>query len=297
MARWTKNAQNEVTIEGILSEVNLTTAVDKNGKDVIRGEYKIKTSNTIDGKVYTVEIPVRVYQTKITKNGNPNPAYDNAMRIMNDFVSVAAGGEDKADYIRISNSGQLSENSFYSNTTGQLISGAAIRASFANKISKSDVQPGARFKNVIVIGKITEEVNKDGEETGRLIIKGVLPQWGGKADVLNFVVESEKAIANVRSNWEEGNTVLVGGYINFTSVTTEIKDEDTFGEVAPTQRTRTIRELIITGGHAAPLTEEEGAYDNADVSEALKERQASLEEKKTSTPAPTPAKGVTNFGF
>ena len=96
MAKWEKGALNEVSIEGILSEVKLQEGTGKNNEPVIFGEYKIKTTNTIDGIETVCEIPIRVYQSKITKNNKENPAYNTALTIMKDYVSIAAGGEEKA---------------------------------------------------------------------------------------------------------------------------------------------------------------------------------------------------------
>jgi hypothetical protein len=67
MALWQDGALNEVVIEGILSEVKLQEGTDTSGNPAIYGEYKIRTTNEIDGRKYPVEIPVRVYQSKITK--------------------------------------------------------------------------------------------------------------------------------------------------------------------------------------------------------------------------------------
>ena len=79
---------------------------------------------------------------------------------------------------------------------------------------------------------------------------------------------------------EKGDTVLIGGYINFSSVTTETVSAQSFGEPIVETHTKSIREFVITGGHDAPLTEEEGAYSNEDIAVALKDRQARIEKAK-----------------
>ena len=298
MALWENGALNEVVIDGILSEVKLQEGTDKNGNPAIYGEYKVRTTNTIDGREYKVEIPVRVYQSKITKNKKENPAYATAMKIMKDYVSIAAGGEEKATAIRLpEKSTSLQENFFMSKTTSQMVFSSGIRASFVNEISKADIKPGARFKNIIVIGEKTYEVNKDDVETGRLIIKGIIPQWGGKVDVVDFIVENRRIVDHIDKNWQKGDTVLVGGYINYTSVVeTKTDDSNTFGEVMQSQNTRSVREYIITGGHEEPLTEEEGAYSAEDISEALRERQSRIEEAKKKV-SETTRKPTPSFGF
>ena len=52
MALWEKGSLNEVVIDGILSEVKLQENTDKNGNPVIYGEYKVRTTNKIDGIEY-----------------------------------------------------------------------------------------------------------------------------------------------------------------------------------------------------------------------------------------------------
>lgn len=296
---WTDGALNEVTMDGILNEVNLQSNTDKSGRPVIYGDYVIKTTNHIGDKEFIAEVPIRVYQSQLTSTGKPNPAYDTALKIMKEFTSVAAGGEENADYIRISSSGKLSENTFISKTTGQLVSTPVIRASFANKIKKSDVQDGARFKTIIVIGKITPELSRDGVETGRLIIKGILPVWGGKVELIDYIVENPNVAKHIEGNWQEGDTVMIGGYINFVSKTIETEEPSGFGEPIVTRRTISVKELIITGGHDAPLTEEEGAYDNEAIGVALNERKARMDEKvKAAAQAATTSKPASNgFGF
>ena len=149
MAKWENGALNEVAIDGILSEVKLQEGQDKNGKPAIFGEYKIRTTNTIDGIEYKVEIPVRVYQSKVTKNGKDNPAYAAAEKIMKDYVSIAAGGVEKATAVRLpEKSTSLQENFFMSKTTNQMVFGSGIRASFINEINKADMNPGANFKAI-----------------------------------------------------------------------------------------------------------------------------------------------------
>lgn len=297
MAKWENGALNEVAIEGILSEVKLQEGTDKDNNPAIFGEYKIRTTNVIDGIEYNVEIPVRVYQSKITKNKKNNPAYDSAMKIMKDYVSIAAGGVEKATAVRLpEKSTSLQENFFMSKTTNQMVFGSGIRASFINEINKADMTPGANFKAIVVIGELTDEIVND-EETGRLILKGVLPQWGGKVDVIDFIVANRRVADHIRNNWQKGDTVLIGGRINFTSVVeTGTQSENTFGEVMTSSRTKSVREYIITGGHEEPLTEEEGAYAMEDIAEALQERQGRIEAAKSKAAAET-KKPAPSFGF
>lgn len=295
---WENGSLNEVTVEGIISEIKLEQVKDENNVDVIRGEYKIKTTNVINGTEYNVEIPIRVYQSKLTSNKKMNPAYATAEKIMKDYVSIAAGGMEKATAVRLPEKyTSLQENFFKNKNTDQMIFTSGIRTSFVNEVSKSDLNPGARFKTVVVIGELQDEIDRNDEETGRLILKGIIPQYGGRVDVIDFIVDNKKVIDHIKNKWHKGDTVLIGGYINYTSVVeSQQQDSNTFGEIMPTQRTRSIREYLITGGHDEPLTEDEGAYSTEDISAALQDRQARIEKKKNEAKKEV-RKSAPDFGF
>jgi hypothetical protein len=295
--RWEQGALNEVFIEGILSENKLKEGKDAEGNPVIMGEYKIKTQNEIDGVTYPVEIPIRIYQSKITKNKKENPAYVSMQTLMNDGISLASGGADKACAIRLTDrSTSLQENFFMNKNNGQMVYGSQIRSSFASILGQSEIKGGAKFKAVVVIGDLTEETDREGVETGRLILKGILPQYGGRVDVVDFVAQNAKVINHIRNNWNKGDTVLIGGYINFTTSEQVSTTEGTFGEPITTSTPKTVRDLIITGGGENPYTEEEGAYKQEDIAEALRERQSRIEKAKEKAAAPKAA-ATPSFGF
>lgn len=277
---WENGSLNEVNIEGYLSEVKLEETKDKDGMDIIRGEYKIKTSNMVGDKEIPVEIPIRVYQPRLTKNKKDNPAYASAKKIMTDFTSIAAGGLEKATAIYLSDKWTSLQENFFKSRSGQMVFSSAIRASFAGEANKSELKPHAKFKVIVVVGEIKEEIDRNDNETGRYILKGIIPQYGGRADVVDFIIDEPKVIDHIKNNWNKGDTVLIGGYINFSSVTTETVSAQSFGEPIVETHTKSIREFVITGGHDAPLTEEEGAYSNEDIAVALKDRQARIEKAK-----------------
>jgi hypothetical protein len=191
-----------------------------------------------------------------------------------------------------------------SKTTKQMVYGSQVRAIFVNEINKADMKPGARFKVTMVIGEKSYEI-KDGEETGRLIIKGVIPQWGGKVDVIPFFAYNEGVIDAVSNYWNEGDTVKATGKLNFTSETKEVEVKVDFGEPSVETRTYSISELVITGGSSTPL-EGEFAINYDDVKTALEERKARLAESKDKAanrgtagkaPAPAAQKKFSDLGF
>lgn len=293
-----KQAENVVKIEGILSEVNIREDVSKTTqKPYIMGEIKIRVNQDINGETKDIEIPVNLFATKEKKAGGINPAYEAIKKIQNEYTSIAACGDvSKASRVRI-DKGELGENAFWGND-GRLVSQPRIRTSFTTRINSADCNQKADFKTTIVVAKISDEIIKD-EPTGRLIVKGIIPQYGEKVDIVDYVVASEEAINHIRTYWNEGDTVTVAGKVNFSTKTTVEEKTVGFGDPIREEKTFSVKELIITSGSASAL-EGDAAYSTEEISTALKERMASLEaskEKKKAAAAPAPQVASSGFGF
>ena len=300
-----RQAENSVKIEGILSEIDLKTgSTVKNGKTIeyIGGSIKVRVTQMINGKEVELEIPVYMFSNKLKNDGNPNPAYDSINRVMTEYTSIAAGGIDAADRIRITNA-NIRMNEYYGQT-GSLNSYPRINASFVTKVTDlAKFNPEASFSAVFVIAAMGYETDKEGVQIeNRFKIRGILPQYGGKVDVVDFYATNPNVIDAVSSYWSEKDTVKINGKLNFTSVVEEKMVEVDFGEPRMERRTVSVSELIITGGTQTPL-DGEFAYDENDIAAALQERQAYLAELKTkakakeSAPKAAPAKKGFDLGF
>lgn len=301
-----KQAENSVKIEGILSEIDLKTGTStKNGKTIeyIGGSIKVRVTQVLNGKSVDLDIPVFMFSNKLKNDGNPNPAYASIERVMNEYVSIAAGGIDAADRVRITNA-NIRMNEYYGQG-GQLNSYPRINASFVTKVTDlSKFTPEATFSAVFMIAAMGYETDNEGvQKENRFKIRGILPQYGGKVDVVDFFATTPNVISAVSSYWSEKDTVKVNGKLNFTSVVEEKQVEVDFGEPRMERRTVSVSELIITGGTQTPL-DGDFAFDEDEINEALKARQAYLAElkekakdkepKKASAPA---KKGFSDLGF
>lgn len=301
-----KQAENSVKIEGILSEIDLKTGTStKNGKttEYIGGSIKVRVTQILNGKDVDLDIPVFMFSNKLKNDGNPNPAYASIERVMNEYVSIAAGGIDAADRVRITNA-NIRMNEYYGQG-GQLNSYPRINASFVTKVTDlSKFNPEATFSAVFMIAAMGYETDKDGvQKENRFKIRGILPQYGGKVDVVDFYATTPGVISAVSSYWSEKDTVKVNGKLNFTSVVEEKMVEVDFGEPRMERRTVSVSELIITGGTQTPL-DGDFAFDEDEINDALKARQAYLAElkekakdkepKKAAAPA---KKGFSDLGF
>ena len=303
-----KQAENSVKIEGILSEIDLKTgSTNKSGKTVeyIGGSIKVRVNQALNGKEVELDIPVFMFANKLKNDGNPNPAYASIERVMNEYVSIAAAGIDAADRIRITN-GNIRMNEYYGQT-GNLNSYPRINASFVTKLTDlTKFSPEATFSAIFVIGSMGYDTDKDGVNIeNRFKIRGILPQYGGSVDVVDFLAISPNVISAVSSYWNQGDTVKINGKLNFTSVVEEKMVEVDFGEPRMEKRTVSVSELIITGGSQTPL-EGDFAYDADEISEALKERQARLAKSKEdaknkakggATKSSPAKKGFSDLGF
>lgn len=302
-----RQAENSVKIEGILSEIDLKTGVStKNGKtsEYIGGSIKVRVNQMLNGVNTDLDIPVFMFANKLKNDGNPNPAYASIERVMNEYVSIAAGGMDAADRIRITN-GNIRMNEYYGQT-GNLNSYPRINASFVTKLTDlTKFSPEATFSVVFVIGSMGYDTDKDGVDIeNRFKIRGILPQYGDAVDVVDFYATSPNVISAVSSYWNQGDTVKINGKLNFTSTVEEKMVEVDFGEPRMERRTVSVSELIITGGSQTPL-EGDFAYDADEIKSALADRQARLakakEESKNKNKGAAKAapakKGFSDLGF
>lgn len=300
-----KQAENNCKIEGILSEIDLKTgSTVKNGKTVeyIGGSIKVRVNQILNGKEVELDIPVYMFSNKLKNDGNPNPAYASIERVMNEYVSIAAAGIDAADRIRITGA-NIRMNEYYGQGD-KLNSYPRINASFVTKVTDmSKFTPEASFSVVFMIAAMGYETDKDGVQIeNRFKIRGILPQYGGKVDVVDFYATSPSVIDAVSSYWSEKDTVKINGKLNFTSSIEERMVEVDFGEPRMERRTVSVSELIITGGTQTPL-DGDFAFDEDEINAALKERQAYLAElknkakQKENAPKATPAKKGFDLGF
>ena len=303
-----RQAENRVKIEGILAEIDIKPGTFiKNGQTMesIGGSITVKVTQKISGEEKELAIPIHMFASKLTNKGTPNPAYESIKKIADEYISIAASenGEDGADRVRITNA-SIRMNEYYSQD-GRLISFPRVNASFVQKINKSDCKPEATYMTEFVVAQKNEEIDRNGEETGRYRIDAIIPQYGGKVDVVPMYAQSPGVIDAVKTYWEIGNTVKANGRLDFSATTETIIEEVDFGE--PIEKTRTINrsDLIITGGSQEPL-EGDFAFDNNEIQNALAERKLRLEKQKDrdmsraatrQTPAPAAKNGFADLGF
>lgn len=295
-----KQSWNKVEVEGVLVSKDISrrtyTATDGRQREAISGSITIRVEQTINGEKVVCDIPVSVFANKFTREGKENPSYTSIDKVLTEYVSLSAVDDPtRATKVRL-NQATIQMNEFYSRD-GKLISYPRIRASFIQSVTDNNFTPKASFDMEIVVLNSKDEVNANGETTGRYFLQGATIQYGNALDVVPFYVTNEKAINYMKSYWNEGATVRVAGTLNFTSVVEKKVTEMAFGEDKVEEYTRSVSELIITGG-SEPYDEDK-AYTVIDVQEGLKNRQARLTDlKEKNGKRPTPkAPSFNDLGF
>ena len=301
-----RQAENKVFIEGILSEIDIVertyTSNDGVQNNALAGQIKVRVEQKINGVDKILEIPVHVFVNEMTKKGTKNPAYESIDTVRREFVSIASGaGVEGADRVRISGA-SIQMNEYWADEN-RLSSYPRINASFVQRVKRDEFTPKAQFSTELVVSKMINEVDKDGVETGRLKVEGILPQYGGRVDVVPFIAENPNVVDAISQYWQPKDTVKVSGKLNFSSTVEVYAEEQGFGEPIEKKRTINVSELVITGGSQTPL-EGEFAFNEEEIKNALAERKSRLESRKakelarsSSRTAPAQSGFASDIGF
>lgn len=279
-----QQAVNKVNIIGKLLETSFVEGKTKtDGRPYERGNLVVRVTQTYGGNEEVSEIPVSFFATKFKKDGTLNPAYEN-IQALKRMKTVQSHGADEADYIRIVGA-QIEENNFVSRISGRTVNGWQIRSSFFNSGNTKQV---ASFDEEVYIMNIEEEMDRNEEPTGRLKLRGAVVQYGGRVDVINFIVENHDCVDYISRNYTTNTTVRVQGRVRVTSKEITKNSESSWGEAIPETTTTTTRELVITMGCDEPY-DEDSAYDQVDIRKGLNVRKARLEQLATDAQAKTEA--------
>jgi len=277
-------AGNKLNLAGTLMDVSFGDGKLSDGRPYKRATVTVRVNQTYGGKTETSDIQVGMFATEYTSTGKQNPAWKSLtdLALMRTAQNV---GIDNASHVRLTGA-TLQENNFVSRN-GQLINGWQIRGSFINEAKVADV---ASFVTDIFIMSMEDEVDREGETTGRLKIKGGIVQYGGKLDVVEFIVEAPDTVEYISRNWEVNGTVTVKGRIRVLSQEEEVQSSG-WGEDVPETTTKFVRELIITTGDDE-CKEEDFAYDPVEIKKAFNDRKAAIEQLQINARAAAPKQGA-----
>jgi len=278
-------ANNKINLAGILMDVAPGEGKLSDGRQYKRATVTVRVTQTYGGKTETSDIQVGMFATEYTSTGKPNPAWK-SLKDLELMKTAQKCGVENASHVRLTGA-TLQENNFVSRT-GNLINGWQIRGSFVNEVKVSDI---ASFATDIFIMKIMDEIDREGDTTGRLKIQGGIVQYGGKLDVVDFYVENPDAVSYISDNWHENETVTVKGRIRVLSQEEEVQASG-WGEDIPDTTTRFVRELIVTAGNDDRKEDEDFAYDPAEIRKAFIERKAAIEQMQINARNSAPKQGA-----
>lgn len=292
-----RNSQsvNNLFISGLLTEMDIQQKQTRDGRNYVSGTIKVRVDQEINGKKEENIIPISLFSMeKKSDKVSDNPNYNRILGYKDSFTSLAAA-EKPENASRITVAANIGENMWVDAQTKELRTNFRISGNFINKARETDEEK-ASFELSGVVGKITPEYDKDGNETGRIIVKFIIVQFGGKTDIIDLIA-ADTAKAHIETNWSEGDTVKAVGVINMKQKTVTWTESQGFGEPVKRTKTESSRELIITGGSTGGL-EDIFSYDADDIKAALNERQKRIEELKNGANKPASAPASTpNFGF
>ena len=288
-----RQAKAKINVMGIVSENNLKEVVE-NGAKRIEGSITVKTSD-----VNFIKYNVRVSEK--TNQGADNKAYPGLATVMNTYKAISEVGEAEADKVKVSGDINLYRNK----STGEEI--VSYKSNFFNRLrAEEEFNPHAEFDIELFISAIVPEMDREGEETGRILVKGWVPTYNGIEPIV-LVANDEEGIASaIDSTYEPGQTVNFWGEAvnNRVVVTKEIPVA--IGKPRVETKTTYKNELVITGASEAY---EEGVtgekpYDKVVIEAAIQERNNQIEEEKnkeakpkTATQKPSAAAKGRSLGF
>lgn len=242
---------NTVFIEGEvyshdleIKEIEPTVDGNKVKMTAIMGSVDVRTG---DNEVHKI----RLYSRSLTQKLESNKQYEGYVTLKNELVTVQQIAEKKnpegvtePTKVRAAK-GQLGAMEFY-NDAGQLKSFPQTQGRYLNRLKESDeFAPKAEYDVEGIVAGVANEI-KNTEETGRVIVKLLVPTYNGAIEQ-EFVSRVEDADYIV-NNFEPNMTVnLYGTIMNFSEkiVTTESAG---FGEDKVVEKWNNVHELRIRGG-------------------------------------------------
>lgn len=288
---------NKVEVAGKLKILNLEKDKNDDKENIIRGSVTVQYADNDDQQV-----EVKVYKKELTAGGTVSKAYEKLLDLMQNGVTIAKAQEMTLNAkegeiftpttIRIYGKNpfapKLELNEYNSENNGYSCR-PEVSMGFGNLVvgGVDSEKFKGEFNNVLFLHKTPRrEKDKDGEETGRLVIEGLYIDFKNQVKPLTFVVADEDMV-DAMEDLEKNSTIEVWGDIKIAKIVkTTVKKSGFGGKGKTEEEVSYVSELLITGGE--PVEEDDKRWvDPAFVKKALVERETFLEElKKKSEPEP-----------
>lgn len=291
-------SRNEFVICGTLNTIKITEGTsNKKNDDFVAADIEIRVDQNVNGTMEESIVPIKLFSMRHKTDKSLNANYDRIKSYGDRLIPLTIcdpGEEDKASQVRIE--AAISENSFKTRDD-RIVNAWQLTTNFVNDKKRNDKEEASFIVTGVVVNDLgsAREMDSDGNETGRLIVKLCLVGWGGRANVVEFVAEGSAA-EHIERNWAQGDTVTAAGFVVISQKTVSSTEDFGFGDMKH-DHTVSKRELLITAGSGAGLSEDE-SYDASDIKVALDERLAYLNSLtvKAKEEKPSPKKD-NGFGF
>ena len=286
-------ALNSVVVNGALLGLEVRdgkSSPAKGSKPYRSIKSTVRVNQTYGGKSEVSEIPMDFIAMKHKKDGTDNTIYETYGKYATEYKTAQRDGIENATMVTVNGrrgNGVLGENMFATAQNPEtVVSTWNVSATFLNELygsASGNSADCATFDIEIFILNLDREMSLEGEETGRLKIRGGVVKYGRKLDCLDFYVENPSAIDYIERNFNVNDTAHFVGRLRYTSETVKYEAENTWGESIPQTTTKKKRELIITGpgiGCENGPYEEERSYNPEDIRILVADRNTVKEQKK-----------------
>lgn len=290
MANELRQAINSVTIVGEVKEHKLNLNNDKEKGNYINGSVVVKTGEFS-------EVEVQVYVGEKTKEGKVKKSFETLKKFIDAEYITLAGAKNEEEResvakVRIFGNKDFQphfkEDIFKIKETGEVKTKIKIDLGFGtisvdNTLTPEDYK--AEFDVEMYVTSVVEE-EKDQELTGRAIIKGWTPVYGGKVIPMEVVAgiivdddgEEFDFGADILSQVEEGMTLNVWGQIDYKAIITKVTKGGGLGKKKVEEKREYVNDLVVVG--ADIQEDEEKEFDMELIKKAKIERDTEIENKK-----------------
>jgi hypothetical protein len=279
-----RQALNKIDITGVVKEHKLASGKNEEGK-YINGSMVVKAGEF-------TEITVKVFVSETNSKGKVKKAYENLEKILKGEVkTMVEVPEEEAVKVRLwGNDGftpQFKEEIFKPENATDVVTKINVELGFGNVTIDNKITPEdykAAFDVEVFVESVEEEIGKNDEETGRVIIKGWCPVYGGSVIPLEIkagIIEDEEGeydfAEDIRSSVDPETTVNFWGTIDFKSIVEKTAKGGSLGKAKVEEKRTYVHDLIATG---ADFIEGEEEYDIDDIKQARVERENKKQEAK-----------------
>lgn len=259
-----KVRDNNVKIVGTVVENAPITGVSSKGKAFVRGNLVIKL---VDDSKYERQIPIQYYFNELTNAGKATASYITML----DPTLIGK---------RVSITGEINENRYFSDKKQQIASGTRLRIAFINVLSPMAVDKDEAtfiFTGFVVEG-LKDIVDNDGITIDHTIKLGQISYSGKECNIVAFNVNPsfQAAVAAIGAQFAPGVTVKISGILDYDVkfTQTETREASLFGPEIVTTINNQIRVERLQIESANLIETPEMAYSEVDVKECMEISEA-----------------------